>query len=276
VHNEKHTLPLWVRYYERHFNRKDIWILDHNTDDGSTSAGVIPAPINVIKLQGNSLWMPHTFLNRAVEAHMQRMFSGGYRCALLAEVDDMVIADPNVYPGGLAELLRAFAASSAQYHRTVGYELAHVSEGVDPEPAMNWSKPILQQRTFWGRHVLFDKPYLTKVPINYTHGFHSTSSPPPEAIEALPSMRLVHLHHADRSYCDAREAAKHGEFLKLGMVPQELRQGSGKRVGKSYAAHLKAGGICTWAHARRKDARVLDARGHPIERIEERWRLVEV
>jgi len=186
----------------------------------------------VIKLQGNSLWMPHTFLNRAVEAHMQRMFSGGYRCALLAEVDDMVIADPNVYPGGLAELLRAFAASSAQYHRTVGYELAHVSEGVDPEPAMNWSKPILQQRTFWGRHVLFDKPYLTKVPINYTHGFHSTSSPPPEAIEALPSMRLVHLHHADRlvlrrargSQARRVPQARHGSAGAAARLRQASRQ----------------------------------------------------
>ena len=207
---------------------------------------------------------------------MKRMFGGGYKCALLAEVDDMVVADPKVYPGGLAELLRAFVRSSAKYHRTVGYELTHVSEGDDPEPEMDWSKGLLQQRTFWGRHKLFDKPYLTKVPVTYTHGFHSTTIPRIREITILPSMRLVHLHHADRSYCDAREAAKHGEFLSRGMVPVELRMGSGERVGKKYDGFRGKGGICTWAHARRSGKGALDALGHPVERIGYSWRLVEV
>ena len=134
VHNEKHTLPIWLRYYARHFARADMYVLDHNTEDGSTSAAAMAAfsGVNVIKLSGDARWMPHAFLNRAVEAHIKRMLDGGYKCALLAEVDDMIIADPNVYPGGLAELLKAFVASSAKYHRTLGYELSHVSEGEEP------------------------------------------------------------------------------------------------------------------------------------------------
>ena len=37
VHNEAHTLPIWIRYYLRHSRAQDLYILDHNTDDGSTS-----------------------------------------------------------------------------------------------------------------------------------------------------------------------------------------------------------------------------------------------
>ena len=87
---------------------------------------------------GDARWMPHAFLNRAVEALHPRW--GGTQTpaisptrrthtadarwrrraqragrTLLAEVDDMIIADPNVRDvpiGGLAELLRtAFVAS---------------------------------------------------------------------------------------------------------------------------------------------------------------------
>ena len=120
----------------------------------STSAAAFAAfsGVSVIKLSGDARWMPHAFLNRAVEAHIKRMLDGGYKCALLAEVDDMIIADPNVYPGGLAELLKAFVASSAKYHRTLGYELSHVSEGEEPlEPELNWSIATrLPQRVILG------------------------------------------------------------------------------------------------------------------------------
>lgn len=279
VHNEKHTLPIWLRYYARHFARADMYVLDHNTEDGSTSAAAMAAfsGVNVIKLSGDARWMPHAFLNRAVEAHIKRMLDGGYKCALLAEVDDMIIADPNVYPGGLAELLKAFVASSAKYHRTLGYELSHVSEGEEPlEPELNWSSSLLPQRSYWGRNRFFDKPYLTKVPMNYTFGFHSVTSPRPTEVHILPTLRLVHLHHADKIYCDKREAAKHAESVKRGMVKSEVERGAGQRVATHYEANLKKGEICTWAHARRHGSQVVNARREKLESIEPRWKSVEI
>ena len=120
VHNEAHTLPVWLRYYSRHFARGDMYVLDHNSDDGSTRPAAIPRGVRVLRLEGDAMWMPHAWLNRQVEAHMARMLTGGYKCVLLAEVDDMVAADPLAYPGGLADLLREFVASDARYHRTVG------------------------------------------------------------------------------------------------------------------------------------------------------------
>ncbi|CAF4409086.1 unnamed protein product, partial [Adineta steineri] len=35
--NEKGYLPIWLRYYRRHFADKDIYILDNDSNDGSTS-----------------------------------------------------------------------------------------------------------------------------------------------------------------------------------------------------------------------------------------------
>ena len=101
--------------------------------------------------------MPHEFLNRAVESHMEVLMgitpgaaggevvaSGGeaaasgnsaaavvggvatavpsyvYPCVLLAEVDDIVAPDPFSYPGGLREYLAAYAGNVTANARTGG------------------------------------------------------------------------------------------------------------------------------------------------------------
>lgn len=275
VHNEAHTLPVWLRYYQRHFAREDMFVLDHGTDDGSTRRTAIPRGVRVLRLEGDAKWMPHAWLNRQVEAHVGRMLLGGYRCVLLAEVDDMVAADPLVYPGGLAQMLREFVSSSARYHRTVGYELSHVSEGKDVEPELDWSRSILAQRRYWGHNPKFDKPYLTKEVLRWGPGFHATTEPPIAQIPRHAALRLIHLHHADRTYCDRREAAKHAEFLRLGMHANELKSGVGARVGKFYDMLQARRGICTWAHARRRNA-TRNALGQLLERISDAWRRVEI
>src|SRR4029078_6916324 len=37
--NESLFLPVWLGYYSRFFNPDDVYVLDHDSDDGSTAAG---------------------------------------------------------------------------------------------------------------------------------------------------------------------------------------------------------------------------------------------
>ena len=39
VYNESVFLPIWLRYYSRFFAPEDIYVLDHQSDDGSTNGG---------------------------------------------------------------------------------------------------------------------------------------------------------------------------------------------------------------------------------------------
>ena len=38
VQNEPVFLPIWERYYQRHFDRDDIFVLDHDSTDPTTIA----------------------------------------------------------------------------------------------------------------------------------------------------------------------------------------------------------------------------------------------
>ena len=37
VHNEDVMLPIWLRYYAKNVGAEHLWVLDHNTNDGSTA-----------------------------------------------------------------------------------------------------------------------------------------------------------------------------------------------------------------------------------------------
>lgn len=211
VHNEKIMLPIWLRYYMRHAHAEDIWILDHNTIDGSTSGDNIPQGVNYKRIHGDAAWMPHHFLNRQVEMHQQRLFRAGYKCVLFAESDEMIIANPELFSGGLKQYLAAFLADDARkFSRVVGYEIAHLSEGDGAEPVIDWSKSILSQRNFALRMVHFDKPLLSKVPLRFVPGHHHAKSHYSKNFD-IPfdnNLILVHLHYVDKDYCSVRELAK--------------------------------------------------------------------
>ena len=73
VRDEKDFLPIWVRYYSRHFDVGDLFILDHGTTDGSTDPSNLPPGINVIPC-GEMHRTTRTFsFNRQIEKHAQRL-----------------------------------------------------------------------------------------------------------------------------------------------------------------------------------------------------------
>ena len=38
VKNEPVMLPIWLSYYSKHFDLQDLYVLDHQSTDGSTAA----------------------------------------------------------------------------------------------------------------------------------------------------------------------------------------------------------------------------------------------
>ena len=255
VRNEMHTLPIWLRYYLRHSEPRDIHILDHMSTDGGTSTAAIPPGVHVKQIGMNEThWMPHMFLVSQVEAKQKQLLQSGYPCVLLAEVDDIIAPDPESYPGGLRQFLVEFVASHDDHWATTGMQLAHVSHGDQPEPALNWSASIMAQRTYWGIDRLFNKPYLSKLPMRWAAGFHQGEdrvhrrNPRPHN-----KLFLIHLHHADRAYCDERSSAKHKMFVEKGMLSLDKKLGWGKGLTTAFHPEMIKFGhqICGWAHTKR-------------------------
>jgi len=65
THNEKIMLPLWARYYSKHVaSPQDIYILDHNSNDGSTSKENLVPGVTLRYLHGDKAGFPLSFMNR--------------------------------------------------------------------------------------------------------------------------------------------------------------------------------------------------------------------
>eukprot|EP01040_Poterioochromonas_malhamensis_P007778 gene7778-8411_t len=218
VRNEATFLPLWIRYYERFVPSKDIWILDHNSTDGSTDRDKIAEGINVLKLVGDVAFSPHYFLNRNIELFQQRLLRAGYSCVLFAEVDEFIVPHPNSYPeGDLMTYFQDFRDNiSYDTVTTNGFDVCHLSEGQIIEPDLDVNQNLIIQRNFWFPDILFGKSILTKIPVRYQPGFHSSFYRDKTRVYFDKTLFLVHFHYSDKILCLTREKYKYQQAKKLG------------------------------------------------------------
>jgi hypothetical protein len=195
VQNEADFLPLWLDYYGRHFEAADIYVLDHDSTDGSTAE--LDGRCNVVALHRDRSF-DHVWLKSAVEA-FQTFLLRSYEAVLFAEADEFVVADPSRYEG-LGAYVDALDGPAAC---CTGFNVVHYP--ADEPEALDLGRPVLGQRRYWHRSPGFSKRLLSKVPLAWTVGFHLEANVP----EVLPdpSLYLVHLHRADYELCLARHRA---------------------------------------------------------------------
>jgi hypothetical protein len=192
VQNEPQFLPLWYRFYRAHFAEADLFVLDHGSTDGTTSA--LRGTCNVVPVH-RSRSFDHEWLRSTVAA-FQRFLLQSYEVVLFAEVDELVLPDPARFPD--------LASYVAQWHgpaaRCTGFNVTQ-----EPgEEALAFDAPILAQRRWWHRAPLYDKTLLARRPLGWSVGFHSEST---ARVDPDPDLLLVHLHRVDYSYCLDRHRA---------------------------------------------------------------------
>src|SRR5436305_13883427 len=99
THNEALFFPIWLRYYSDFFEPSDIYVLDHDTTDGSTDGdGFVRIPISHDTF--DNLWMVDN-----VE-RLQRELLERYDLVLVVDVDEIVAPHPGW--GSLTDYLDRF------------------------------------------------------------------------------------------------------------------------------------------------------------------------
>jgi hypothetical protein len=181
--NENIFLPLWWKYYSRFFAEEDIYILDHETTDGSTSGpGFVRIPVSHPVVD----WGWH----RDMLQQQQHRLIENYDMVLCTDVDEIVAPDPAT--GDLGDYMDRF---SADFVNCTGYEILHCRETEEP---LNVYQPILEQRSRWYHNPAYSKPLLATVPMHWHGGLHSRvdgqTSPD-------PALYLIHLHRVDYEIC---------------------------------------------------------------------------
>jgi hypothetical protein len=191
VRDEAIFLPLWISHYKKQTSEENLFILDHGSVDGSTEQLITP----VIVVENGGVHDHHFLRDNVVTA--QRELLKYYDYVLFAESDEFVIADPTKYPS-----LIAYADEKAQDTMcTIGWQPIQMRT----DEAMDWEKfPLLMQRSQWIPDKLHSKPLLTRVPLNYSFGFHRVLGSDFTPDEDLV---LVHFHRIDYELTRSRHKA---------------------------------------------------------------------
>lgn len=222
VQDEPAFLPVWSGYYRRHFAADDLFVLDHDSRDPTTlavSGRLSRVPVHRLES------FDHEWLRDTVAA-FQRFLLASYEVVLFAEVDEIVAADPERFPGGLAEYVTRFASLDAPVARCTGYEIVHDARG--GEPPLDWSRPILAQRRQCRPSLSYSKPLLARCPLDWTLGFHELEARSPPLPEPDPGLLLLHLHRVDFESCYGRTLGTAAR--KWSSVDVEQSRGSYHRI----------------------------------------------
>ena len=187
VHDEPVMLPLWLRHYGRSFDADDLYVLAHDTSDGSTDG--LGGVCNVVPVHRQASF-DHRWLRTLVE-DFQRFLLRSYDTVLFAEVDEFVIADPSRY-AGLDAYIDALDAPAA---RCSGFNVVHQED----EPPIDFGAPLLAQRRVWHASLDYSKRLLARTPLQWSQGFHREYRAPDGAPD--PGLLLVHLHRVDYDWC---------------------------------------------------------------------------
>ncbi len=193
VRNEKFFLPIWLAYYRKHFSDNDIYILDHESSDGSTN-GIK----NVITIR-NKLTQDNKWLID-VTCDFQKHLLKSYENVLFVNVDEFVVAK---------NTLREFIRNNDHiFVKCVGFEVIQMLN----EKPYDESTEIFKQRKFWYRNTVYDKPLLCKSPIEWTGGWHNCKN---VNAEQNNDLYLAHMHRVDYTSCMARHNKTASEQIFL-------------------------------------------------------------
>lgn len=161
-HDEDFYLPIWLRYYEEHFDTQDIYVVSHNctelTNDILKDAEA--RGINIERVNTNEIFN-HAWLNDLVHGYQKKLLEN-YEYVLFVDCDE-IVAPEN-------QSLKSFIDNATEVaYRCFGYEV--ITDG------------IITNKNY-------DKTLLTSIPLEYVYGYHTAT---PE-FTVTDGLHLYHLH----------------------------------------------------------------------------------
>jgi len=165
VFNESVNLPIWLKYYGNLFGTENLFIVDHQSTDGSTKN---LGDANVIRI-------PRLKFDDTDKAHfissLQSALLRSHDAVVCGDCDELLVADPAKY----ADLNDYIARGLSDYATAVG---VNVVQMIDRELPLDLGRPILAQRRYGLFSASICKTLLSRAPLVWSAGMHATNLPP--------------------------------------------------------------------------------------------------
>jgi hypothetical protein len=206
VYNESINLPIWIRYFGSQFGNENLFVVDLGTNDGSTDD---LRDVNKIAIPRDEFdeYSRTNFLN-----FLQQGLLNYYDTVIYTDADELVVPDPALFPD-----LRSFLEQSAfDYASCVGLNIVHI---LNLEQPLDANKPILPQRRFARFLSATCKPCVSRVPMNWSPGFHGSDKPP----KIDPALFLFHTKWMDYNLAMQRQRVSREAAYSKRTVEQGMR-----------------------------------------------------
>ncbi|WP_108258890.1 glycosyltransferase family 2 protein [Mangrovicoccus ximenensis] len=189
----------WVEYYSQQFGARNVFVISHGESDFHDKVCSNVNHITVPRVIDGSLAVHRARLM----SHFANAFLETHQCILVSDVDELVAVDPDLNVSLEEYLLERESGASAPLGFNVFRE--------DPEMALDWSLPVLQQASLLKFHHDFCKPVLRWEAAQHSMGGHALMN---KKFEVDPNLYLFHLKFAD--------AGAHEHFNELAKEVKDL------------------------------------------------------
>ena len=200
--DEGRMLPLWIKYYGEQFGTENLYVVDDNSEDGSTHN--LPCDVlHIPPIRGGKF----NSTRMAMVGNLGRSLLELYDVVMFCDTDEFIVPDPDRY-AGLEEYVAAQSGINAV--GSLGFNVVH---NVGSEPPLDLTQPLLGQRRLAKFLPLMCKPAIKWVPEHWSAGTHGVRTP--YAVD--PDLWMFHMKFGDRDHL--QEAADH----RLRMVEADGR-----------------------------------------------------
>lgn len=224
VREENFYLPKWHAYYGKNLPDCDLYVVNHvpkTSKEPDTCCDFLKNTETTVYVEDEEFFSTEWIRDTAQK--YQKMLLEKYEAVIFTDVDEIIV--PNQQSGfeTLNDFMIHFLNSKETNWRVTAYSLIHLPD--QHEPKFDFNKNIFEQRMYWYRDQVYDKPLISKIPLQWIYGFHKAANMNPTP---HPHLILIHLHQFDLDWYLKR----HMRWAKDYKVREEDKK-------KSYNSHYR-------------------------------------
>jgi len=186
VQNDMVILQLWLKYYSQYFDY--LYIIGNGTKEGYGKLESLKEYKFTFERKGK---MGNSAITSEVAKETQKKLLEKFEWVLYSDCDEFITPDLNLYK----DFPAFFDAYPDEKTLCEGYDIVQT----DNEEPIDFTKPYLQQRKYWYKNWSYNKPLLSKIPLNWAEGCHRELEVPDTIgkLQTKTGLYLIHLKYAD-------------------------------------------------------------------------------